>query len=321
MSNSISIQRIADKLENMNGTITMCADGFIDEVWEMVDSRASVTDFKLLQQMKQFSQRIVSAGTGGMGIELIKKRRAFGGLTANIGHAVAKLDIDTTMIGLYGNDKLDPLFEPLADISTLISLGDSAITHVLEFTDGKILMTDMEAMLTMTWERIVNALGMDKLVGLFQKSDIIGVGYWSLLPAFDDIVEQICTYLPQDGKVRRFFFDFADVRKRDESSLVSSLQMLKKHNESFPMTLSVNEHEAVVLFELYNETMDDEGKLLTDKIELIRDKIGLDELVVHTPQYAAAASKSYGTALIPQSYIEKPVRTAGAGDTFNGGYD
>jgi len=172
----------------------------------------------------------------------------------------------------------------------------------------------------MTWERIVNALGMDKLVDLFQKSDIIGVGYWSLLPAFDDIVEQICACLPKDGKTRRFFFDFADVRKRDEASLVSSLQMLKKHNGNFPMTLSVNEHEAVVLFGLYNETMDGEGKLLTNKIELIREQIGLDELVVHTPQYAAAASKSDSAALIPQGYIEKPVRTAGAGDTFNGGY-
>ncbi|MDR2183396.1 MAG: carbohydrate kinase family protein [Clostridiales bacterium] len=316
----MDIKNITEKLAGAKGSITMCADGFIDEVWEIVDTRASVVEYRLLDRMKQFSQRIDSAGAGGIGLELIKKRRAFGGFTANIGHAAAALGVDVTMVGLYGKDKPDPLFEPLAQMSNLISLGDSATTHVLEFSDGKILMTDMEAMLTMSWERIVAAAGMGGPANLLKNSDIIGVGYWSLLPAFDDIVTQICAILPKDGKVRRFFFDFADVRKRDEASLVYSLEILKKHNADFPMTLSVNEHEAVVLFGLYNETVDDAGGPLTEKIETVREKIGLDELVIHTPQYAAAASKSGGAAMVSQIFVEKPIRTAGAGDTFNGGY-
>ena len=34
----------------------------------------------------------------------------------------------------------------------------------------------------------------------------------------------------------------------------------------------------------------------------------------------SAARKGENPAAIPQIYVEKPVRTAGAGDTFNGGY-
>jgi len=315
---NIDKKKIADKLGQMKGSIVMCADGFIDEVWELVDSRSSVKDYKLIGVMNQFAERIAGAGTGGMGIELIKKRRAFGGFTANIGHAAAEIGVNTTMVGLYGNEKLDPLFEPLAEISTMISLGDSATTHVFEFDDGKMLMTDMGAMLTMTWNRMVDALGKEKLIGLFTDADIIGVGYWSLLPAFDDIVSEICTCM--EGKTRRFFFDFADIRKRDEASLVNSLNNLKSLNHNFPMTLSVNEHEAVILFNLCNETMDDKGKPLAEKTELVRKHIGLDELVIHTPHLAVAASASDQGALVPHSYVEKPVRTAGAGDTFNGGY-
>jgi len=313
-------QKIISQIEGLKGTITMFADGFIDEVWELVDTRNSVENFTLLSQMTQFADRIKMAGTGGMGIEITKKRRAFGGFTCNIGCAAASLGVDTVMAGIYGKDELDPIFKPLEDISTVFSLGDPATTHVLEFDDGKILMTDMQAMFDMNWKYLVDALGMEKLVELLTKSDIIGVGYWSLLPAFDEIMTEICKNLPEDGKVRRFFFDFADVRKRDEASLKATLANLAVLNENFPMMLSVNEHEAVVIFGLVGQTFDDEGMPLAEKTGLVREKIGLEELVIHTPRYAIAASRTEGAVQIPHRFCEKPVRTAGAGDTFNGGY-
>jgi len=155
---------------------------------------------------------------------------------------------------------------------------------------------------------------------LLVESNIIGVGYWSLLPGFDEIVEQICAHLPQDNKTRRFFFDFADFRKKDEASLLSTLEKLKKLNEKFPMTLSVNEHEAAALFAMYNQTLDNEGSSVQEKVEYVRKQIGLDEFVVHTPHYAASASSIEKPAFATCLFCEKPLRTAGAGDTFNGGY-
>jgi len=46
----------------------------------------------------------------------------------------------------------------------------------------------------------------------------------------------------------------------------------------------------------------------------------LDELIVHTPDWAAGASASEGAAFVPQNRCEQPVKTTGAGDNFNGGY-
>ena len=255
-----------------------------------------------------------------MGIELIKKRIVFGGFTANIGFAAATLGIDTLMAGLFGEGEVDPVFEPLQKISRMITLGASSITHVLEFDDGKILMTDMESVLGVSWERIVEKLGMDEIVKLITASDIIGVGYWSLMPAFDEIVKEICQNLPQDGKPRRFFYDFADIRKRSGESLMATLKMLGGLNEKAPMTLSVNEHEGAILFDIYEKDFDTTGKGMAERTEAVRHKMGLDEFVIHTPYFASAASKLGGAAMVPQTYVEKPVRTAGAGDTFNGGY-
>jgi len=311
----MDVKKIAERLEKSGGKISMFADGFVDEVWEMVGSRASASDFTLLSKMTQFAERINKVGSGGMGIELIKKRRAFGGFTANIGYAAASLGVETTMAGIFGKDQLDPLFEPLAKISRMISVGDPAITYVLEFADGKILMTDMEALHKMSWERVVNGVGKAELDKILVESDIIGVGYWSLLPVFDDIVSQIYMLLKDDGKKRRFFFDFADVSKRDKSSLEHTLKGLSFMNDKMPMTLSVNEHEGAALFSLYGESFEQ-----VEKADIVRERAGLEELVIHTPHFAAAATRTEGFVKIPQGYVEKPVRTAGAGDTFNGGY-
>ncbi|MCL2422152.1 MAG: PfkB family carbohydrate kinase, partial [Defluviitaleaceae bacterium] len=313
-------QKIASRLENLDGSISMFADGFIDEQWSLVGSRASFEEVNILSKMTQFADRINAVGSGGMGIELIKKRVVFGGFTANIGFAAATLGVNTVMAGLFGDGAVEPVFEPLQKISRMITIGKSSITHALEFDDGKILMTDMEAVLGVRWNKIVDALGMDEVIKIITASDIIGVGYWSLMPAFDDIVEQICGIIPQDGKNRRFFYDFADFSRRDEASLVKTLNKLSDLNKKVPMTLSVNEHEGAVIFKLYNEIFDNVGKDMADKTERVRERMGLDELVIHTPHFAAMASQSMGAAVVSQGYVEKPVRTAGAGDTFNGGY-
>ena len=311
---------LAQKLNDMSGSLCMFADGFIDEQWSLVGKRASYDDVTLIEKMTAFADRIKAVGTGGMGIELIKKRMAFGGFTANIGFAAARLGIDTTMTGIFGEGQVSPVFAQVQEVCKMITLGASSITHALEFDDGKILMTDMESVLGVRWSKIVDAVGMDELTRLLTESDIIGVGYWSLMPAFDEIVENICDILRDDSKNRRFFFDFADISKRDEASLVRTLNLLKDNNGKIPMTLSVNEHEGSSIFKLYGENFCDAGIRMDEITEKVRSKLGLDELVVHTPHFASAANKDATPAIVPQTYVEKPVRTAGAGDTFNGGY-
>jgi len=298
----------------------MFADGFVDEVWEIVKSRTNLKEYSLYSQMTQFAERITNSGTGGVGLELMRKRRAFGGFTANIGYASARLGANTTMVGVYGKDKLDPIFVPVGEACNVISLGDPATTHVFEFDDGKILMTHMEAVQDINWKQIVGHIGAEKINKLIADADIIGVGYWSLLPAFDEILQEVCKLLPEDGKPRRFFFDFADFLKKDEASLKHSLGLMRNLNTKAPMMLSVNEHEAAALFAMYNEKLDDTGRPLCEKTEYVRQQLGLDEFIVHTPHYAVAAASGESPALVNNAFCEKPVRTAGAGDTFNGGY-
>jgi len=316
----INVEKIVGALKSSNGKCLMLADGFVDEVWEIVSSRASAKDYVTYKQMAQFADRILGSGTGGVGLELILKRRSFGGFVSNTSYATSHLGVDTTMVGVFGEGSLDRAFDEISKLCHIFSVGAPGVTHIFEFEDGKVMMSHIETVQDLRWQSIVDRLGTEKTLSLLVESNIIGVGYWSLLPGFDEIVEQICAHLPQDNKTRRFFFDFADFRKKDEASLLSTLEKLKKLNEKFPMTLSVNEHEAAALFAMYNQTLDNEGSSVQEKVEYVRKQIGLDEFVVHTPHYAASASSIEKPAFATCLFCEKPLRTAGAGDTFNGGY-
>ena len=317
----VDTQKIKNSLEKMNGKVTMIGDGFVDEVWEIVDARKGVTDYTLYEQMGRFGQRIVDTGSGGIGLELVKKRpNTFGGLTGNIGYSSARLGANTTIVGVFGENGLDPSFEEVAQLCNVISVDAPSVTHVFEFGDGKLLMSHMESVLNINWNKIVQVAGLEKMQSLISDSDIIAVGYWSVLPHFDDILENICKYLPEDGKKRRFFYDFADLKKKDMDSLKFTLDLLKKLSEKAPMTLSLNEHEAAVIFGLYGETLDDSGKPLKDKLEDVRKKLGLDELVVHDPHFGVAACSGEEPAFVSARFCTNVVRSAGAGDNFNGGY-
>ena len=316
----VDSQKIIKALDGLSAKITMFADGFIDEVWEIVNARSSLTDFSVYSKMNQFADRITGSGSGGVGLELVKKRRAFGGFTANIGYQTARLGVDTTMVGVFGKDGIDPIFKPVDEICRVLSLDNAAVTHVFEFDDGKILMSDMEAVQYITWNSIIEKLGEENVKAMLAESTVIGVGYYSLLPAFDEIVKSVCTLLPKDNIRRRFFFDFADFRKKDEASLSITLDLLKTLNDKMPITLSLNEHEAAALYAKFGETLDNEKAPLEEKLEIVRTLLGFDELVVHSPHYAAAALAGEKPVFLEAEYHEKPVRSAGAGDSFNGGY-
>jgi sugar/nucleoside kinase (ribokinase family) len=59
---------------------------------------------------------------------------------------------------------------------------------------------------------------------------------------------------------------------------------------------------------------------ISSALAIACQKIGFDELIVHTPEFAAAFSASEGEACALQDRQSNVIRLAGAGDSFNGGY-
>ena len=316
----IQTDRICQSLKAPRGKITIGIDGYIDEVWQVVSSRQSRADFTLYNKVKDFAKAVYDCGEGGYSNEIVRKRRTYGGFTANTGKAAGRLGCDITFLGMFGLKAIDPAFKEFADTYRLISVGEPAVSQIFEFEDGKIMLPFIEDIMDFSWDSLVSAIAWEDLKAAYAEADMVALGYWSLMPAFDEIIAKLCENFLEGGSCKRVFFDFADIRKRDRHSLESTLQKLCVLNKKIPMTLSLNEHEAHLLFSYMGKDFTENPANAEAETEYARQKIGLDELIVHTPHFAVAASAGEGAAVVLQRYCEKPVITTGAGDNFNGGY-
>ena len=315
------MKKYTEFLQNIHGKILLGCDGFVDETYEIVEVRKSQAEFTPMKKLKQFGELLVARADGGVGVELVPKRRCEGGFGINTGRIAACLGLNPLLPGLYGSPTIDPAYEPFKDICDLASLGDPALTIALEFGDGKVLMSNLQAVSSLNWEDFKKHFGELKLKEMFSGVDILGLGYWSLTSNFDPLflgfMEQYETVTPP----RRMFFDFADIKKKSSESFIKSLELIQSFNSKIPMTFSMNEHEVLELFSRVGiEHPELKPAEIAAALTVARAKIGFNELVVHTPEFAASSSATQGEAFALQDRQTNIVRLAGAGDSFNGGY-
>lgn len=308
-------------IPTLAGKIVLGCDGFVDETFEMVAERRGPDDYIAMERLKEFGELLVSRAGGGVGLELVAKRRCEGGCAINTGRIAACLGIKPTIFGLFGASAIDPAFEPFVDNCELRSLGDPALTIALEFGDGKVLMSNLAAVSGLTLADVVARIGEAELNAMLSDVDILGLGYWSLTANFDEIFEGLMQRLEGRPAPRKMFFDFADIKKKSSESFLKTLALIQRYNDTVPMLLSLNEHEVLELCTRIGvERPELTPEAMAAALTAARQKIGFAELVVHTPEFAAASTLSEGEAYAVQDRQEKVVRLAGAGDSFNGGY-
>lgn len=314
------MKKYIDYINSVSGRILLGCDGFVDEVYQVVDVRQSLTEFTPMNNLRQFGELIVARSDGGVGLEIVHKRRCSGGFTPNTGRIAAVLGLEPTLVGLYGENEIDPAFDEFKENCQIHSLGDPAVTLVFEFPDGKILMSALKSVANLTWQDFVAFFGPEKLADLFKDLDIIGLGYWSLTPDFDQFLEGILAQLDPAKLPRRMFFDFADIKKKSRESFMETMALIRKYNSVVPMTISLNEHEGEEIFARYGMPCHESPRELAADLTALRKEIGIDELVIHTPTFAVASNAGEGEAHVMQETQKNVIRTAGAGDSFNGGY-
>jgi len=318
---STTMKKYAEFLHNISGKILLGCDGFVDETYEIVEVRKSQSEFTPMKKLRQFGELLVERADGGVGVELVPKRRCEGGFGINTGRVAACLGLKPCLPGLYGSQTIDPAYHEFEEICDLVSLGDPALTIALEFSDGKVLMSNLEAVSNLSWADFKKHFGEEKLKEMFSGVDILGLGYWSLTANFDGLFQGFMEQYETGTPPRRMFFDFADIKKKSSESFIKSLELIKSFNSRIPMTFSLNEHEVLELCSRVGvERPELTPAAIASALTIAREKIGFDELVVHTPEFSAASSAAEGEAFAIQDRQTNVVRLAGAGDSFNGGF-
>ncbi len=308
-------QFIADK------NVMLGWDGFVDNIWELVKERESVTDYEVMNSMLTLSDRIQEVAGGGLSTEIIQKDQRAGGFTANTGRVLGNLKVDTTLVALFGAQQTVPVFADLAETMEVVSLGDPCISHIFEFDDGKLMFPANQNVRSMDWQEIKEKVGLEKLIEVMEQADLIGLGYWANMPYYD----QICTGILEEVapklsfKRRQMFMDFGNVKKRSDQDLQATCARLAELEEHFELTVSFNRTEMLDTAQALGVISEPNPEDIAAALTRMREKIGISNLVLHTNKFACSSTQQ-GVERLPQPYCEQPVVTTGAGDTFNGGY-
>jgi len=316
-----NMTKYIDYINNIKGNLLFGCDGFVDETYAIVDVRESLTQFTAMDKLKDFGELLVERADGGVGLEIVPKRRCEGGFAINTGRIAGILGLNVKLPGLFGKSETDPAFAGFSEYCDLLSMGDPALTLVFEFGDGKVLMSDLQAVSNLTWADFEKHFTKEQMKKMFSGVDILGLGYWSLTADFDGVFKGFIDQYETITAPRRMFFDFADIKKKSNESFIKSLELISSYNSRIPMSLSLNEHEVFELFSRVDvECSEETPAAISSALSIARKKIGFDELIVHTREFAVASNATDGEAYAMQERQSNVIRSAGAGDSFNGGY-
>jgi len=330
---SAAILKAADDLDR---TTARCADtrftigfdGFVDEILHAVATRRDNTHYERIGTIPEFSARIAAAAGKSANIELVPQQVKAGGNGPLMSMAVSGMGGQVTCIGLLGHPRPLPVFGPLAERATLISVGNPGRTDALEFQDGKIMLGKLDTIADANWGRLEEVLGTDRLHALLfdpAHTHLVACTNWTMLTGMDDILEHIIARAPERSPVR-FFFDLADPAKRDPADIARVLNQIARLNGKARSILGLNLREAEQVIEILGlgalpvET----AASVEEAAQRIAEAMSLYGVVVHAVKCAGAVIRredgSLDTAGIDGPYCPNPRLSTGAGDHFNGGF-
>jgi hypothetical protein len=233
--------------------------------------------------------------------------------------------IDVTYIGAMGRGEVLPIYQEALGGKTkrLYTLAPPAHTTCLEFTDGKVMLCDMDACAEVTWERVLECVGQPALDAELKAASFIGAVNWGKLPHAGPIWSNLAARLAQlrrPAKEVFFFMDLAEFETRPLGDRRELLDRLPDITRQCQTLLSFNLKEAWQMGEVFGGAY--RGRKDADSVAelaaFLRSRIAVDRIIIH-PNDGAACAGADGTIYVPGPYCREPLISTGAGDNFGAG--
>jgi len=309
----------ADRLEagRPEASVLVGFDGFVDTIIHLVAERMDVRNYRRMETMDQFAQRVAAAAGYSANIEMVPQQTKLGGNGPIMADGLRHMGCGITYIGALGAPVIHPVFEALTTAcERVISLCEPAHTDALEFVDGKLMMGRMQSLEGVSWENLLAHLPEQELLGLINDIDLVACVNWTMLPAMNGILTGLHQLLARAEKRPLFFVDLADPRKRTREDIRGVLDLLSSLQDRADVVLGMNEQESAQVEQiLLGETDMD----IRNRAVRIRSALDLHMVLIH-PLRSACVADENGVYAIEGPYTPTPKLTTGAGDTFNAGF-
>ncbi|MFT5129228.1 MAG: hypothetical protein ACI8W8_002850, partial [Rhodothermales bacterium] len=154
-------------------------DGYVDEIIRVVDRQDAEDDVRFIPNLGRLADRIAKAAGKSAALELRVQQTKLGGNGPIMANALAAFGVPLTCIGALGSENaIHPAFQPMSSHCDLIPLAEPATTEALEFDDGKLMLERSESLEAITYERLLEVIGHDGLLGLFEAADFVAMNNW-----------------------------------------------------------------------------------------------------------------------------------------------
>lgn len=319
-STAARLRESADSLGEVRAVLGL--DGFVDEIIAVVDKRHAADRFDPVPTISEMSRKIAAASGLSANYELVVKQRKLGGNGPIMATALARIGLGVTYIGNVGLPTIDPVFQPLAERATVISIGQPAHTDALEFEDGKLMLGKLTPLMDVNWDTLISTVGRDKLVRLLDGAKLIGMVNWTMLPHMSDIWASLLDeVIPNTQQHERMLFvDLADPEKRAHDDIRSALAVLSRFQREVDVVLGLNLKESAEIAEvLHLPAPGETDESIEAAARAIRSALGLACVVIH-PRRSAHAATATESASFHGPFIAQIKISTGAGDHFNAGF-
>jgi sugar/nucleoside kinase (ribokinase family) len=299
-------------------------DGFVDTILHVVAERHSTAEYTRLLTLQEFAQRVLAASGGrNMNIEMVTRVTKIGGNGPILSYALAQFGIPVSYIGSLGWPKLHPVFDDFAKRVKTYSIGEPGYSDAIEFIDGKLVCGKQQSVSDLSWQSIPNALSLDELFELAKQAGLIAFLDWGIVFSMTEIMNEFLHHIGDNlpGPRKPLFIDTADPSKRSKADILRLVETLPRLAEKFEVCLGFNLRESTFIAQAIGVGEPDANspREVLAYLKELRERLGIDGVVIHWSRYAAGTDSNSG-ACVEAQFTKNPKITTGAGDHFNAGF-
>lgn len=283
-----------DRFDGDPPSFSTLPDGSIDRYCSVslrggdrLTSRAALGREIASGQRSAFRFAIESTEPGGQSVNVADQLAAFGGDVTCYGH----LDADVFEDAPFGT----------------VSMGSPAEVYAFNFAEGDVMFVDESTIGSWSLDDLREVASLEDVLGV----DVVCCSNWVSLPGLGPAFHRI-----GDLDVPRvpFLLDPGDVTGSPGAALEGLRDALAALQGSLDVVLNANRAEIHAIA----DTLPDPPAGDHRRVAALRDAMGIEAVVMHARDEAAAATRS-GVVAVPNVPVDRSYRHTGAGDRFNAG--
>lgn len=308
-------------------------DGFVDHIQRVVHSRPQEGQ-RFFDNITEFATYLASLSGKSGQVELVSRKIKIGGNAPILSNALGTLGVRNICLGAMGFPEIHPMFRQMDPLCHPLSLSPPGKSNALEFSDGKIIFSELSAFDDYDWDHVRRTVDLSKLRSLVQDCRLFAFVDWVNIPHATSLWKGFRDDVIKSANKRDslFLFDLCDPSKKTPGQVRDLVKLIGSFTEYGKVTVGLNENEANKLWMALNDfelSAVDQVKLpsLETAGEFICEAINIETLLIHPPDRMLAFTRQpdgpgrkYHFTELDGRLVAHPTVLTGGGDNLNAGY-